>query len=133
MSHDPSSGQPWNPSEGQSPPAGQNGTPGQYGVPPGSYGVPPGSYGPAPSAYRAWAITCVVCGVLFSLILGMPCGLAALSNSRRVQSASAAGDQQAAARASRRARNWAIASTVLDALGVIVLISLLSHGNASTT
>lgn len=148
MSYDPPGGPPG----GATPPP-----PGGYGAPPpeGGYAAPPpggyaaypsgggygqpgyGGYGQAmgkpPSTYRAWAITAVVCGVLFSLIIGLPCGLVALSNSRRVQSAWQMGDMQRAAKASKRARIWAIAATVFDALGLILVITLFSHGGASTT
>ena len=60
---------------------------GGYGVPPGYGGYGQAPYGNQPSTYRAWAITCAICGVLFSLIIGLPCALVALANSRRVQSA----------------------------------------------
>jgi hypothetical protein len=125
--------------------------PGDYGAPPpgggygaypsgGGYGQPgygqPGygqPYGKPPSTYRAWAITSIVCGVLFSLIIGLPCGLVALSNSRRVQSAWQVGDVQRAAKASKRALTWAIVATIFDVLGLILVITLFSHGGTSTT
>ncbi len=119
--------------------------PGSYGVPPtpgygqAPYGVPPTPgygqmpYSNQPSTYRAWAITCCVCGVLFSLIIGLPCGLVALANSRRVQSAWQVGDWQRAAKASRRALTWVIASTVFDALGLILVITLFATSHSSTT
>jgi hypothetical protein len=129
---------------GAPPPGGGYGAPppgGGYGAPPpgGSYGVPPGfggygqPYGKPPSTYRAWAITAIVCGVLFSLIIGLPCGLVALSNSRRVQSAWQVGDLQRAAKASKRAMTWAIVATIFDVLGLILVITLFSHGGTSTT
>jgi len=132
--------------------------PGGYGAPPpdGGYGAPPpgggyGAYpsgggygqpgyggygqpfGKTPSAYRAWVITSIVCGALFSLIVGLPCGIVALSYSRRVQQAGQMGDMQSAAKASKRARIWAIVATVFDALGLILVITLVSHGGASTS
>jgi interferon-induced transmembrane protein len=104
---------------------------GGYGQPgPGGYGQP---YGKPPSTYRAWAITCIVCGVLFSLIIGLPCGLVALSNSRRVQSAWQIGDLERAAKASKRAMIWAIVATIFDVLGLILVVTLFSHGGTSTT
>ena len=126
------------------PPGGGYGAPppgGGYGAPPpgGSYGVPPGfggygqPYGKPPSTYRAWAITAIVCGVLFSLIIGLPCGLVALSNSRRARSAWQVGDIQRAAKASKRAMIWAIVATIFDVLGLILVITLFSHGGTSTT
>jgi len=116
------------------------GAPGGYGTPGGGYGVSPGyggygqaPYGKPPSAYRAWAITCIVCGVLFSLIIGLPCALVSLSYSRRVQSAWQVGDMQRATKASKRARTWAIVATIFDALGLILVIVLFSHGGSTTT
>jgi hypothetical protein len=156
MSYEPPSDQAWNQAQGQ-PTPGQNGAPGQYGAPgpygaPGQYGQAPGPYGAVgpygapgqpgfaqgpygkpPATYKPWAITCIVCGVLFSIIIGMPCGLVALYYSRRVQPAWLAGQQQRAAQASRRAMIWAIASTLFDLLGLIVVISLFSHGSGSAT
>jgi len=149
MSYEPPSGQAWNQAEGQ-PSAGQNGAPGRYGAPgqygdpgpygavgpygaPGQPGFAQGPYGNPPATYKPWAITCVVCGVLFSIIIGMPCGLVALYYSRRVQPAWLAGHQQRAAQASRRAMIWAIASTLFDLLGLIVVISLISHGSGSAS
>jgi len=129
----------------------QYGDPGQYGQAPGQYGAPgphgavgpygppgqpgfaQGPYGKPPATYKPWAITCIVCGVLFSIIIGMPCGLIALYYSRRVQPAWMSGQQQRAAQASRRAMIWAIVSTLFDLLGLIVVISLLSHGSGSAS
>ncbi len=111
------------------PPPDQYGTYGSYG----SYGTPPGGYGKPPASYRAWAITCIVCGVLFSIIIGLPCALVALHYSRKVQPSWAAGDQPGAAKASRRAMIWAIVATVFEALGLIFVISLISHGGGTTT
>jgi uncharacterized membrane protein len=71
--------------------------------------------------------------VLFSIIIGMPCGLISLYYSRRVQPAWMAGHQQRAAHASRRAMTWAIVSTLFDLLGLIVVISLISHGSGSAS
>jgi Interferon-induced transmembrane protein len=125
------------------PPPGQYGTYGQPMPPPpdqygtygsyGSYGTPPGGYGKPPPSYRAWAITCIVCGVLFSIIIGLPCALVALRYSRKVQPSWTAGDQQGAAKASRRAMIWVIVATAFEALGLIFVISLISHGGTTTT
>jgi hypothetical protein len=103
-----------------------------YGAYP-SYGVPPGAYGKPPPSYRGWAITCIVCGVLFSIIIGLPCALVSLNYSRKVQRAWDAGDQQGAAKASRTAMIWAIVATVFEALGLIFVITLIAHGHTSTT
>jgi hypothetical protein len=144
MSYEPPPGQAWNQAEGQ-PSPGQNGAPGQYGQygapgpygavgpygPPGQPGFAQGPNGKPPATYRPWAITCVVCGVLFSIIIGLPCALISLYYSRRVQPAWMAGQQQRASQASRRAMIWAITSTLFDVLGLIVVISLVSHGSGS--
>jgi Interferon-induced transmembrane protein len=124
---------PGGPDPGQTvPPSGPYGSYGSYGSYP-SYGVPPGGYGKPPPSYRGWAITCTVCGVLFSIIIGLPCALVALRYSRKVQPSWAAGDQQGAAKASRRAMIWVIVATVFEALGLIFVISLISHGGTTTT
>ncbi len=123
-------GTPEGPGGGQTvPPPGPYGSYGSYG----SYGAPPGAYGKPPPSYRAWAITCIVCGVLFSIIIGLPCALVALNYSRKVQPAWNAGDQPGAAKASRRAMTWAIISTVFEVLGLIFVITLISHGSTTTT
>jgi Interferon-induced transmembrane protein len=149
MSYDTPGGPPGGPTP---PPPGGYGAPppdGGYGAPPpgGGYGAYPsgggygqpgyGGYGQPlgspPSSYRAWAITAIVCGVLFSLIIGLPCGIVALNYSRRVQRAWQMGDTQSAAKASKRALIWVIVGTVFDVLGLILVITLFSHGGASTT
>jgi Interferon-induced transmembrane protein len=138
---DPPGGDYGTPGGGYGTPGGGYGTPGGgYGTPGGGYGVPPGyggygqaPYGKPPSTYRAWAITAIVCGVLFSLIIGLPCALVSLSYSRRVQSAWQTGDMQRATKASKRAMTWAIAATIFDVLGLILVITLFSHGGGSTT
>jgi Interferon-induced transmembrane protein len=70
--------------------------------------------------------------VLFSLLIGMPLGLIAQRNSRRVRSRSESGDYDGAARASRSARPWAIASVVFDVLGLLLIIVLFSHSGQPT-
>jgi Interferon-induced transmembrane protein len=127
---------PGGPDAGQTmPPSGAYGSYGSYpsyGTHP-SYGVPPGGYGKPPPSYRGWTITCIVCGVLFSIIIGLPCALAAQHYSRKVQRAWNAGDQQGAAKASRTTMIWAIVATVFEALGLIFVITLVAHGGSSTT
>lgn len=91
-----------------------------------------GAWQPQPPDYRAWVIAAVVGGVLFSLLLGMPLGLVAQRNSRRVRSRWESGDRDGAVRASRSARSWAIASIVLDVLGLLLAIILLSHSGQPT-
>lgn len=112
------------------PAAPQYGAP-QYGGP--QYGAPQyGAWAPQPPDYRAWVIAAVVGGVLFSLLLGMPLGLVAQRNSRRVRTMWESGDHDGAARASRSARSWAIAATVFDVLGLLLVIVVFSHSGQPT-
>jgi hypothetical protein len=101
-----------------------------YGPPYGQpgYGVP---YGQPPPTHLIWARIALAGGVLFNLILGFPAGLIAQRYGRKVRPAWAAGDQAAAVSASRKARTWAIVSTVLDALGIILLIAVIAAGAQS--
>jgi hypothetical protein len=127
---------------GQTWPASPGGDPGQqvpptYGVPgyaaPG-YGAPgygAGPYGNPPPTHLIWARIAAAGGVLFNLILGFPAGLIAMSHGRKVRQLWESGDQQAAFAASRKARTWAIASTVLDAIGVILLIVVITQSGSS--
>jgi hypothetical protein len=104
---------------------------GQPGYAQPGYGyVPPG---PPPPNYKAWWITAAVCGVLFNLILGFPAALIGGRHGRKVAQQWAAGDVQAAATSSRKARGWLIASTVLDALGLVLFIFLLSQSGSPTS
>ena len=91
-----------------------------------------GAWQPQPPDYRAWVITAVVGGVVFSLLLGMPLGLIAQRNSRRVRGMLESGDHNGAIRASRSARSWAIASMVFDVLGLLLVIVLLSRSGQPT-
>src|SRR5215469_18230120 len=122
-------------------PAGPGAGPGQQ-VPP-SYGQPgyaapgygmPGygdPFGKPPPTYLVWARIAAAGGVLFNLILGLPSALIAANYGRKVKQHWASGDQQAALAASRQARIWAIVSTVLDLLGVVLLIVIVTQ-SAST-
>jgi hypothetical protein len=83
-------------------------------------------YGNPPPRHLIWARVAMIGGVLFNLILGFPAGLVALRYARKVQPAWEAGDQAAAISASRKARTWAIVSTVLDVAGVVLLIALVA-------
>jgi len=104
-----------------------------FGVQPGyvmpGYGDSP--YGKPPPTHLIWARIATAGGVLFNLILGFPAGLVAMNHARKVQQHWATGDQQAALAASRQARIWAIVSTVLDLLGVVLLIVIVTQ-SAST-
>jgi hypothetical protein len=123
----PPYGQPPNgqPPYGQ-PPYGQP----PYGQPP--YGQPPygqpGYAGPGapPRTYRGWGIAASIGGVLFNIILGLPAALVGQRYGRKVPELWARGDVVAATSASRKARNWLIAATVLDGLGVILAIVVIA-------
>jgi Interferon-induced transmembrane protein len=82
--------------------------------------------GQPPPTHLVWARIAVGGGVLFNLILGLPTALVAMRHGRKVRPLWESGNQPAAVIESRKARNWAIASTVLDALGVVVLIGLIA-------
>jgi hypothetical protein len=91
----------------------------------------PMPYGQPPPSHLVWAWIAAVGGVIFNLLLGFPSAMVAIRHARRVRSTWESGDQQAALRESRKARTWAIVSTVLDVVGVILVIALIA-GNAST-
>ncbi len=97
---------------------------------------PPGygavAYGKPPPTYLVWARIAAGGGVLFNLILGLPAALIAMQHGRKVRAAWESGNQQAAITASRKARTWAIVSTVLDALGVVLLLVIVAAGVASS-
>ena len=103
-----------------------------HGTYPGPAAPQYGAWQPQPPDYRAWVITAIAGGALFSLLIGMPLGLIAQRNSRRVRSRSESGDHDGAARASRSARSWAIASIVFDVLGLLLVIVLVSHAGQPT-
>jgi hypothetical protein len=108
---------------------------GQPGPPPPGYAIP--GYGVAPPGtppptHLIWARVAAAGGVLFSLILGFPAALVALHHAREVRPNWESGNQSAAVSASRKARTWAIVSTVLDVLGLIVAVALLSGLSSSS-
>lgn len=84
-----------------------------------------------PRTHVGWATAAMVGGVLFSTVLGAPAGFVARRHGRQVQPLWNAGDQQGAIKASRTARTWAIVSTVLDGLGLTLLVVVISLGGAS--
>jgi Interferon-induced transmembrane protein len=102
----------------------QSGVPGTVGAPGPSGGQPP--------TYRGWSIAAIIGGVLFNLILGAPAGFVARRYGQQVRTLWASGDQPGATRASRSARTWAIVSTVLDTLGLVVLVFVIVLGSNST-
>lgn len=91
------------------------------------YGQP----GSMPPTYREWGITAVICGVLFNLILGAPAAIVGRRYSESVSPLWASGEVQAAVWASRKARAWLIASGVLDVLGIILTIVIVTHTSNS--
>ena len=104
---------------------------GQPGYAQPGYGyVPPG---PPPPNYKVWGIIAAVCGVLFNLILGLPAALIGSRHGRKVAQQWATGDVQAAASSSRKARNWLIASTVLDVLGLVLFIAIISQSGSPSS
>ncbi len=115
FSEEPGSPSPWD--------YGQPGPPAPGYVMPG-YGAE--SQGQPPPTHLIWARIAVVGGVLFNLILGLPAALVAMNHARKVRPLWESGNQPAAVSESRKARTWAIVSTVLDALGVILLIVVVA-------
>ena len=102
------------------------GGPGQW---PQGYGTPLGT---RPPTYLAWGIAAAIGGVLFCLIGGVPTAIASTIYARRVQQKWAAGDQQGALQDSRTARTWAIIATVLDVLGILLVVYLFTQGSVTT-
>jgi hypothetical protein len=125
-------GQDWTSAPGAAVPQGYYGQPGP--PPPGfampGYGVAPS--GMPPPTHVIWARIAAAGGVLFSLILGFPAALVALHYAREVRPNWESGNQSAAVSASRKARTWAIVSTVLDVLGLILAVVLLSGLSSSS-
>ncbi len=107
-----------------------------YGPPmyyPPGYGpplyAPPG---PPPPTYGGWAVSALVGGVLFSLLVGLPTAIAGKVYGAKVTRLWASGDVQGAYSASRRARGWLTASTVFDLLGLILVVFLIAtHASSS--
>jgi hypothetical protein len=99
------------------------------GYPMPGYGVPP--HGAPPPTHLIWARIAAAGGVLFSLILGFPAALVALNHARKVRPSWESGNQPAAVSESRKARTWATVSTVLDVLGLIVVVLLLTSQGVS--
>ena len=87
--------------------------------------------GPQPPTYGAWAVSAIIGGVLFSLLIGLPTAIVGLNYGSKVSKAWAAGDVQGAATASRKARGWLTASTIFELLGVILVIFLFTHMSSS--
>ena len=144
MSNDPSAGQgtppggydqPGQYGQPDTPPTPGYGTPGPYPAGGSPYGMPGygAPVGAQPSTYRAWAVTCIVLGIFFSLIIGLPMGIAANHYAGRVQRNWDMGDQEGAMRASSRARLWSILSTVFIVIGFIGFIFIVSHGSSTTS
>lgn len=99
-----------------------------YGAP--GFGMPP--VGQRPPTYLIWARIAAVGGVLFNLILGLPSALIAQHHGRQVRIQWEAGNQPAALSASRKARTWSIVATVLDALGIILVVVVVSSAGSTS-
>jgi hypothetical protein len=124
---------------GYGPPPGY-GAPPSYGAPPGSTGGFPGTYpgqqapyGPPPAGYLPWAIIAAIAGVFFSLIFGLPVAIFAARSARQVRSRWNSGDADGARKSSRTALTLCLIATVLDALGVILVVVVVSKGGSGTT
>jgi ABC-type sulfate transport system permease component len=89
------------------------------------YGSGYGTYTEPVPDYRTWAIAAVIGGIFFSLIIGTPLALVALRKSRRVRQLQSVGNQQEAVRASRSARSWALAATIVECLSALLLVYLI--------
>jgi hypothetical protein len=98
--------------------------PAGYATP--GYGVPVGQ---PPPTYLVWARIAAVGGVLFNLILGLPAALIAMRYGRQSRGHWQSGNPAAAVSESRKARTWAIVSTVLDLLGVVFLVVIIAASN----
>jgi hypothetical protein len=109
-------------------PAAQPGFPAAGYAPPG-YG---GLHGKPPRNYLVWAYIAAAGGVLFNLILGFPSALVAIRQARQARQHWESGDQPAAISASRKARTWAIVSTVLDALGIVLLVVIIGTSSSAS-
>lgn len=112
MSYDRSAGQGVSPNVGYSQPR-QGGQPG---------GAPVEQM---PPTYRAWIVACYLLGMPLNILLACPTGLVANHYAKQVQSSWDIGDSDAAMTASKRARTWAIVSTVFNVLGLIFLINVI--------
>lgn len=123
-------GNPYAPTPGQQEPPsyGQPGFGSASSFPPG-YGAGPG--GTPPPTYQAWGYIAAVGGVLFSLILGFPAALIALRHARKVRPTWESGNQQGAITSSRKARTWAIVSTALDLLGIVLLVVVIASAHTT--
>jgi hypothetical protein len=107
------------------------GQPPEYAPPPGYAPTYPAAYGPIggyqpypqdiPPTYLGWAIAATIFGFLTCMV-GLGMGIAAIVLANQVKSKAAYGDFAGAADSSRRARNLAIAATVVDAIGIVVVV-----------
>ena len=69
--------------------------------------------------------------MLFNIILGLPTALIGSRQGKKVTELWASGNVQGAIIASRKARTWLIASTVLDVIGLILFVVLITHASSS--
>jgi uncharacterized membrane protein len=86
-----------------------------------------GNFQPQPPDYRGWVTGAIIGGVLFSLIIGLPLAIVARRKSRRVSEMWQAGDARGAEQASKSARGWLIAASVIEVIGFIYVITIFTH------
>lgn len=111
---------PW--SQGQTPPGPQYGGQPQYGSPPqygGHYGGQP--YRQPPPNHLVWAI-------LATLFCCLPLGIVSIVFAAQVSGKWQSGDYQGAMDSSRKARNFAIWSTVAGVIAVLLFLVLAAAG-----
>jgi Interferon-induced transmembrane protein len=103
-----------------------------FGAPPPYLGQPwSGQRESMPPTYRAWGIIAIICGVLFNTILGLPAAILGFRFGGEARQLWANGDAPAAIKASRKARAWLIASSVLDVLGIILIVVIITQASSS--
>jgi hypothetical protein len=116
--------QPYGAPPGYGPPVPYGASPG-YGRPAPGYGQPP-PYGAPPSGrpatYLPWAIAATI-------LCCLPLGIASIVFANQVNTKWAHGDLAGAAEASRKAKNFAIASAIIGP--IVMLIYIASAGSQS--
>ncbi|RJO76495.1 hypothetical protein D5S18_09290 [Nocardia panacis] len=110
---------------------------------PGGYqpGYPqPGGYQPGyqqpqgemPPNHLAWAIIATVFGLFFCGFIGLGLGITSVVFANQVKSKWGMGDYQGAVESSNKAKTWAIATTVANAIGLVVVIFAFAAQSVTT-
>lgn len=86
-------------------------------APAAPHAAAPTAHGYAPSDYQLWALLVTIGSIVFCSLFALLFALLALRQSGRVERLWLTGQQEAAFRASSRARMWCIAATVLLVVG----------------